>query len=305
MTSLLSRYSQHSQRVVRAYVALVGTAVGDALGGFFEGSHGTLSRRVSERRLPGGTWRWTDDTHMACALFQVLQQHGHVDQDAFASKLVQGYDRSRGYGMSTRAVLARIRKGESWEVAAKQLFDGAGSSGNGSASRVAPVGAFFADDPSDARTAAYRSADVTHAHLEAGAGAMAVAVAAALNWQRGQWAMDQERFLHHLCVFVPASEVHRRLVLASDLPEATSVQEAARILGNGSIATAQETVPFALWCASKYLDNYEEAIWLALAGQGDCDTICAIVGGIVVGRTGLNGIPPAWRHACEPILIGR
>jgi len=42
------------------------------------------------------------------------------------------------------------------------------------------------------------------------------------------------------------------------------------------------------------------AIWLTLSGLGDCDTTAAIVGGIVVLRTGVAGIPVAWRAACEP-----
>jgi len=292
----------HTQRLARAYVTLVGLSVGDALGGFFEGSHGALSRRVRERLVPGGVWRWTDDTHMACALFGVLRRHGFVDQDAFAGALAEGYDRSRGYGMSTRAMLARIRRGDSWHTAAAQLFDGSGSSGNGSASRVPPVGAFFADDLTLMAAEAGRSAAVTHAHPEAAAGAVAVAAATAWAWRlRAGSSVGRVGFLSHVLPLVPASEVRRRLLIARDLPPATPVATAAATLGNGASATAQETVPFALWCAGERLDSYEEAIWLALAGQGDCDTVCAIVGGIIVAQGGVGGIPPGWRAACEPV----
>jgi hypothetical protein len=45
--------------------------------------------------------------------------------------------------------------------------------------RVAPVGAYFADDLAQAAEQAHRSARVTHAHPEASAGAIAVAIAAA------------------------------------------------------------------------------------------------------------------------------
>jgi len=59
------------------------------------------------------------------------------------------------------------------------------SFGNGASMRVAPLGAFFADQPpalvcDEARL----SAEITHAHPERIAGAIAVAVAAALAWQR-------------------------------------------------------------------------------------------------------------------------
>lgn len=34
---------------------------------------------------------------------------------------------------------------------------------------------------------------------------------------------------------------------------------------------------------------------------GDCDTTCAIVGGVVAMRTGAHRIPHAWSAACEPL----
>ena len=37
--------------------------------------------------------------------------------------------------------------------------------------------------------------------------------------------------------------------------------------------------------------------------DGDTDTICAMVGGIVVGTVGLAGIPADWRAAREPLPL--
>ena len=52
-------------------------------------------------------------------------------------------------------------------------------------------------------------------------------------------------------------------------------------LGTGRKVSAQDTVPFALWCASQRLGNYEEAFWLTVSELCDVDTTCAMVGGIV------------------------
>ncbi len=52
--------------------------------------------------------------------------------------------------------------------------------GNGAAMRVAPIGAYFADDLDKVLYYAQASAEVTHAHIEGIVGAMAVAVASAL-----------------------------------------------------------------------------------------------------------------------------
>jgi ADP-ribosylglycohydrolase len=54
-----------------------------------------------------------------------------------------------------------------------------------------------------------------------------------------------------------------------------------------------------MWCAAGHLDSYPEAIWTAISGLGDIDTNAAIVGGVVVVATGLEGIPPEWRAARE------
>jgi ADP-ribosylglycohydrolase len=99
---------------------------------------------------------------------------------------------------------------------------------------------------------------------------------------------------------VPESIVKEQLLIAQSLSSA-SVEQAVIALGNGSQISVQDTVPFALWCAATRLDSYEEAIWLTLAGQGDCDTTCAIVGGIVVMRHGLDAIPAQWQRWCEPL----
>ncbi len=65
--------------------------------------------------------------------------------------------------------------------------------------------------------------------------------------------------------------------------------------------TAQDTVPFALWCAARHLQNYHEAMFTTLEGDGDSDTNCAIVGSIVALRVGAEGIPASWLNSREPL----
>jgi ADP-ribosylglycohydrolase len=100
---------------------------------------------------------------------------------------------------------------------------------------------------------------------------------------------------------LPESEVREKIRHARNLPETASVRLAVSALGNGVKLSAQDTVPFALWCAAKHLDSYEEALWLAISGLGDRDTICAIVGGIVVMSAGVDSIPQKWQTYREPL----
>ena len=44
-----------------------------------------------------------------------------------------------------------------------------------------------------------------------------------------------------------------------------------------------------------------EALWHTVAGLGDRDTTCAIVGGIVGARVGVEGIPIEWRDKRESL----
>jgi ADP-ribosylglycohydrolase len=193
--------------------------------------------------------------------------------------------------------------GMGWRGEAQALFNGEGSFGNGSAMRVAPLGAFLADDIHAIPEQATLSSTTTHTHSEAVAGAIAVAVASAIAWQSHAQSSRPEptAFLNAVAQRTPASAVKRGIEQALSLNNTTTVQEAVRVLGNGRMISAPDTVPFALWNATCHLDNYEEALWSTVSGLGDRDTTCAIVGGIVVMYTGADGIPPEWRKATESI----
>jgi len=294
--------SDSNQALTRAQLALTGLAIGDAIGAFFEFSQGRLSHFITSRTLPEGIWHWTDDTQMALSIFAVLRQCEKIDQDLLAASLAHRYERSRGYGLTTRAILQRIRQNETWHEEADTIFRGEGSYGNSGASRVPPLGAYFADAMSELITQARLSAEVTHAHPESIAGTIAVAIATALAWQlRSERDISRQEFLAQVITDVPESIVRDKLILARDLENDESIKQVVLILGNGHNATVQTTVPFALWCTSDFRKSFEDTIWQTLEGQGDCDTICAIVGGITAMRVGVEGIPPNWIQSCEPI----
>src|SRR3954469_8204964 len=120
---------------------------------------------------------------MGISVLETLRRHRGIDQDHLARSFAERHDPSRGYGAAMHGLLVRFREGEPWHEAASRLFDGEGSYGNGAAMRVAPVGAYFADDVDAAVAHARRSAVVTHTHPEAVAGAIAVAAAAAWAWR--------------------------------------------------------------------------------------------------------------------------
>jgi ADP-ribosylglycohydrolase len=290
-------------RLTRARCSLEGLSVGDAFGERFFVNPASLQLLIGNRALPAAPWRFTDDTQMALSIVEILANCGEIDQNQLAKSFGKHYDISRGYGPAMHQLLRLIRSRKLWREGAKAQFGGQGSFGNGSAMRVAPVGAYFADDLEATVIHAARSAEVTHTHPEAVAGAVAVAVAAALACQmrRDDTHPSPEDFLDQIVPFVPESTVRTKIFGARDLRPNIAVAHAAAMLGNGERISCQDTVPFCLWSAAHHLDDYEEALWTTVSALGDRDTTCAIVGGIVVMYTGVEGIPPDWRTAREQL----
>lgn len=270
----------------RSRASLIGTAVGDALGDQLY-----LREDAEQRRLPAAPWRWTDDTEMACSVFHVLDRHGHIDAGALATSFAAHYDVDRGYGTGMDAMMRAVAHGADLRELAAQTFGGTGSWGNGGAMRIAPLGAWFAGDPARAAAEAEVAARVTHTHPEGVAGAIAVAVAASV---------EPADMFDEVLRYTPPGQVQDGVRAAATMTGAEP-EDAAETLGTGRQVSAPDTVPLALWVVARHPDDYEEAVWTVAPLAEDVDTLCAIVGGIIAGRVGEDGIPAAWREATEPL----
>lgn len=276
--------------------SLAGLSVGDALGAQYF-VPGNSARDLLDARLPAAPWPWTDDTEEACCLVACLDDESDFDRDRFATLLASTFDPYRGYGPGAVVMLRQIREGVPWPVAAAAAFDGQGSAGNGAAMRAAPLGAWHADSLAHAAAQGARAAEVTHAHPDGIAGGVAVAVAAAVA-TAARLDGDRPDLLGAVLAHTPPGRVHDGLARARPL---RGVERAAYELGNGARSMASDTVPFALWVAARYLDDYPAAVAACVSAGGDVDTTAAIAGGVVAAYTGVDGIPPAWLSAREPL----
>lgn len=282
----------------KALTCLDGLSVGDAFGElFFRFS----PESTLPEDLPAGPWPWTDDSHMAISIVEILARYGHIDQDALAQAFARRFIRDpyRGYAGGAAWLLRQLVQGGDWRDLSPRLFGG-GSYGNGAAMRVAPVGAYFFKDLNRAGQEAALSAMVTHAHPEARAGAAAVAVAAGIAANRPY--PRGKDFLKEVLGLVPESLTKEGIKRALEIP-AEDLKRAAQELGTGYEVSVQDTVPFCLWSAAFHLDDYSAALWWTVKGLGDRDTTCAIVGGI----TALSApeVPASWllrREKLEDII---
>jgi ADP-ribosylglycohydrolase len=292
-----------TDRLDRARLSLDGLSVADAFGEqlLHAGPHARV-RALTERAAPvGRRWMWTDDTAMAISIVEQLAAGGGIEPGELARAFARRYlaEPARGYGRGAHDVLAAIAAGTPYQEAARALFGGQGSRGNGGGMRAAPIGAYFAGEPAAAARHAARSAEPTHAHPDGIAGAVAVAVAAAAVFAGER---DPRTVLEAVCAHTPPGPTQDGLRRAVPLLGAEPVTAAAE-LGNGSAVLASDTVPFAVWCAATHLGDYAGALWACAWVGGDIDTTCAIAGGIVAGAVGAEGIPADWRAAREPLPI--
>jgi ADP-ribosyl-[dinitrogen reductase] hydrolase len=147
--------TQSMPRAHRVAGALIGSAVGDALGAPFEfGPAGRFSARFpfpargsATEMCGGGSLGWepgefTDDTQMALLVATSLVDNDGLDEaDVFARFRTWAQAGPPDIGNQTRAVLG---SGRPWDVAAAEHFARSGhAAGNGSLMRTTPAAIWF------------------------------------------------------------------------------------------------------------------------------------------------------------------
>jgi ADP-ribosylglycohydrolase len=291
----------NEQALARARVSLDGLSLGDTIGRLLgrHSSKSILDIRQSGK-FPDKPWTFTDDTNMALSIYENLRLYGHIHQDELAKSFVLHFDRGRHYGPGARKFADSFREGLTWQEANSRLFNG-GSFGNGGAMRIAPLGAYFADDLAKAVSEAKKATEITHAHPEGIAGGIAVAVATAIAWQHREKSLSRVDFIEQILPHIPKSDVRQNCLTAQALPNGLSIDEVVLKIGNGSKITAQDTVPYVLYCAGENLHDFENAFWMTASGGGDVDTTCAMVCGIVAVSVGGDKLPTEWLNRREPL----
>jgi poly(ADP-ribose) glycohydrolase ARH3 len=279
--------------------ALVGTGVGDAIGelAFRYPSKEKLVTEVDGRQ----ELAYTDDTAMAIGLAQSIVALGGLDQEHLGDTFRESFRREpwRGYASGPPTVFSKVeREGISYVEAARSLYGGEGSFGNGAAMRIAAVGLLFHDVP-DLYEKAGLSAAVTHAHPVGidGAAVQAQAVAQAVVLEPDN-ALSVHGFLEILEDAAQTSEMERKLLRVGDLiDKSASPQRAAEELGQG--VAVHRSQPFALWCFLRHPRSFEETLSCAVLNGGDRDTLGAMACAISGAYLGVDAIPQRWRDKLE------
>ncbi len=278
---------------------LIGSALGDAIGelAFRHPDKESLVQAVED----AGLLRYTDDTAMALGLASSLAERGTLDQEHLGHTFHRNFlsEPWRGYASGPPSIFQMVQgTGVSYAEAARRLFGGTGSFGNGAAMRVAPLGLFFHSSPGLYEKAT-ASAAVTHAHPvgQDGAAIQALAVALAVRLDLAE-PFPWETFLTNLISFARTSEMQEKLRLVGTLiSRSAPATEAAPVLGR-SVAV-DESLPFALFAFLSHPHSYEDCLFCAILHGGDRDTLGAMAGAVSGAYLSIKAIPVHWQEKVE------
>ncbi|BBL69181.1 ADP-ribosylglycohydrolase family protein [Methanoculleus chikugoensis] len=267
---------------MRAVGALVGLAIGDALGAPLEG---LPPAPLAVTEMQGGgihnvsAGQYTDDTLQASALAQTLLACGGFDSADFARRLVRVYHaHPEFFGPTSRAVLDLIEAGVAPTVAARMAHEERGGSrSNGSVMRGIPLGIFY--PPGEVREASLAASRVTHFDPAAGEASAFV-----------------NRMVSGICrgEEVPVA-FDRALAACEDRELRGPLEDYWAYPPEPSLDAVLCT-----HCAVRvFMDavSFREAVVTAVNLGGDADTVGAIVGGLAGARYGFEAIPGSWLAA--------
>ncbi|MCS7233924.1 MAG: ADP-ribosylglycohydrolase family protein [Synergistetes bacterium] len=279
--------------------ALLGLAVGDALGMPFEGWNSRDIRKKWDRKsflsragLKAG--QFTDDTMLAIAQAESIIDKGDIDPEDTAKKLVEWYKKgdTRGVGKVTKEAIEKLLKGISWRESG---IGGDMAASNGGAVRVVPLALLYKDDFNKLKEKVKLAVEITHKNIEAIKGAQAIAYAIA---RASSGTLNPDTFLMEVADYVGNSEIANKLKKAhSYLQEDFPPMDALPLLGTSVYVV--ESVPSALYCFAFSPDSFLGSVVNAVMAGGDTDTIAALTGAISGAFNGAGAIPENWLNGLE------
>jgi ADP-ribosyl-[dinitrogen reductase] hydrolase len=265
------RGAQIDAALDRSIGALLGLAVGDALGAPAEGRARDSYPPISEIGAAGGT----DDTAMAVCLAESLLAEGGLDPRDLMRRFL-GWYRAGGRGISTTtsAVLEGFGRTGRLDVA-----DEAANAGNGCIMRLAPVAIRYRGDRVAARDVAAAQARLTHGAAEAIAATALLAETLVAALETGDLAA---------ATTAGAGAAHPALARLAAGDYRSKARD--RI---SSAPRALDTLEAALWCVARNV-GFEAAVTEAVNLGGDADTIGAVAGQLAGALYGASAIPRRW-----------
>lgn len=295
---------------------LVGGALGDALGWPIEFMRAEQIRQsfgdTPQLVLRGGVAEITDDTQMTLftidalleldaeqkktlGIFDLRFRRAYLDWYLTQTQEPEAARRMSSARLRDERLFARRAPGSTCMSSLAAGGRGSNNSkGCGANMRVAPIG-LYASSLTEAFEYGRRSASITHGHPEA---ADAAGLTAAYVWCAAR----------RLSVYTPMtllrSQVGENLGLKLEHAirlgfagaHGPTPQAAIDHFGEGWVA--DEALAIALYAYCRYLavpfDGVKDALWIAVAHDGDSDSTGAIAGNLIGAHVGYKNLPADW-----------
>lgn len=304
----------------RAYGALVGGAIGDAMGmpaSFLTRrqiteTYGYIQDFLEPQKevqtyhgdLKAG--EITDDTMESVILSQVIIDHGGFSEAAFHEAMKNWAIRqkmleSTVIGPSTRRYLEALIAGRDPKLTAGQGVT------NGSAMRVAPIGIRYHDDLGKCLEMAAASSLPSHGSKPAVAAACAVAAGVSLGVHGGYSPLDILRagadgaaYGEKIGADVTSPLLSRRLRLVESIVDQAGQADICEILDElvgifGASMMSYESVSIAFGAFYATNGRGADGVLAAINAGDDADTNGAICGNLCGAYSGAEAFPAAWQ----------
>ena len=308
----------------RAYGALVGGAIGDAMGmpaSFLtreqiKNTYGYIKDFLKpdddvqkyHGSLEAGDI--TDDTMESIIVSKVLIEHNGFSEEAFNNEMKkwaieQKMLESTVIGPSTRRYLTALIEGRD-----PKETSGKGNT-NGSAMRAAPIGVKYYNDIAKCIEAAVASSLPSHGSKPAVAAACAVAAAVSGGVHGGyspneilNMAYDAALYGEKKGADITAPMVSKRIKLIESIVDSVGEGSINDILDEiagvfGASMFAYESVPVSLAIFYAVNGNAKEGILGAVNTGDDADTNGSICGNICGAYSGASGLPDEWKERVQ------
>jgi len=308
----------------RAYGALVGGAIGDAMGmpaSFLTrrqitDTYGYIldflepERSVQSYHGDLNAGQITDDTMESVIIARVLMDHGSFSEEAFNAAMKQWAIEqmmleSTVIGPSTRRYLTALIEGRDPKLTAGQGMT------NGSAMRAAPIGIRYWDNFSKCIEAAAASSLPSHGSRPAVAAACAVAAGVSMGVHGGYSALDILRGAADAAAYgekigqdIAAPSLARRLRMVERIVDELSEESTPTILDElvgifGASMMSYESVAISYGAFYATNGQGKEGVLAAINAGDDADTNGSICGNLCGAYSGASAFPASWRDRVE------
>ncbi|TXN80041.1 ADP-ribosylglycohydrolase family protein [Methylobacterium sp. WL8] len=273
----------------RALGALVGLAIGDAIGTTIEFSKRDTYPPMTDM-VGGGPFdlkagQWTDDTSMALCLADSLIACDGVDERDLLERFCRWFEAGENsctgtcfdIGNATVSSLRAYRETGDIHAASSDPRNG----GNGSIMRLAPVATRYWNDPAKLQDAARRQSATTHPAVEPcdGSEALAVILAQAIQGKTLSEVLNAPQG--------PYTEKVQRIADGS-----WRGKNRDDIRSSGYVV---DTLEASIWAVAASAGSFEETVLRAVNLGDDSDSVGAVTGSIAGAIYGWSGIPEGWR----------